>query len=128
MTRLLYRFALWLHPPSFRRHFGDQMLCVFDEAAPATGAWPLFADALISLARQWLLRSRLWMRLVATLGGLLTILAGTAIVPQARIASALVGESMDRFVVLAASICVTMISLILLLCVYWFRFSRGRRA
>lgn len=126
MRGFLYRSMIRLHPPAFRRRFGDEMLSIFDEAPPP--ATELFSDALISLARQWLVRSRLWMRLAATVGGLLTILAAVAIVPQGRIESALVAESMDRFIVLAGSICVVAISLTLLLCVCWFRYSLRRRA
>lgn len=125
MIVFLYRCMLWLHPPAFRRRFADEMLSIFDEASPRTS---LFSDALISLWRQWLVRSRLWIRVTATLGALLTIFGATAIVPQARIESALVAESMDRFVVLAGSICVVAISLTLLLCVCWFRYSLRRRA
>jgi hypothetical protein len=31
MMRVLYRLILWLHPPAFRRRFGDQMLSIFEE-------------------------------------------------------------------------------------------------
>jgi hypothetical protein len=75
MTRVLYRWLLWLHPPAFRREFADEMLCIFEEAA-AGGAAPLFADGLISLVRQWLLRSRSWKLAAAVIGGLLEITAG----------------------------------------------------
>jgi len=104
------------------------MLCIFDEAAASTGIAALFADAMVSLARQWLLRSRLWMPPVAAAGGLLTLLAGSAIVPRTQFAPGLAVEPPARFVVLAASICLIAISFTLLLCVYWFRFSRTRRA
>jgi hypothetical protein len=59
MSRLPYRCLVRLHPRAFRERFGDEMLCVFDETAPA-GAAALFVDACVSLARQWLLRSGLW--------------------------------------------------------------------
>jgi len=127
MIRALYRCAIWLHPPAFRRRFGEQMLCIFDEAASA-GSWPFFADVLASLARQWVLRSRLWTLLAAVAGALLTLAAGVAVVPQQRVAATLTTVPAREFVVLAASVCLTMISFTLLLCVYWFRFSRRRRA
>lgn len=59
MKRFLYRTLIALHPPRFRERFGDEMMCVFDESA-ARGDAKLFADALLSLARQWLLHSGLW--------------------------------------------------------------------
>ena len=55
MLRWLYIQLIWLHPALFRRHFGDEMLDDFDRAA--LRAKPrYFADAVTSLARQWLLR------------------------------------------------------------------------
>ena len=75
MTRLLYRLLLCLHPPAFRRQFGGEMLWIFDETAGAA-VWMLLADALISLARQWLLRSGAWKLLAAGAGGLVQITVG----------------------------------------------------
>jgi hypothetical protein len=57
MTRTLYRCLLTLHPPAFRREFSSEMLCIFEEAGPSPS---LFADALLSLTRQWLLRTGWW--------------------------------------------------------------------
>ncbi len=59
MRRSLYRALIELHPARFRDRFGDEMLCVFDEAG-GDRAPRLFADAVVSLLRQWLLRSNLW--------------------------------------------------------------------
>jgi len=59
MKRFLYRALIALHPPRFRERFGDEMMCVFDESA-ASGNAKFFADGLLSLARQWLVRSGLW--------------------------------------------------------------------
>ena len=56
MTRALYASLLWLHPPKFRHRFGDEFLCVFDQAG-ARAAWALVADGFVSLLRQWVLRS-----------------------------------------------------------------------
>ncbi|GEM_PF-7005307 len=53
--RSLYIFLLRLHPPAFKYRFGDEMLAGFDEA-PARDRPALLSDALLSLARQWLLR------------------------------------------------------------------------
>ena len=55
MLRWLYIRLIWLHPAPFRWQFGDDMLDDFDRAA--LRARPrYFADAIASLARQWLLR------------------------------------------------------------------------
>lgn len=59
MRRFLYRALIALHPPRFRERFGDEMLCVFDEAG-GDRTVGLFADGVLSLLRQWLLRSNLW--------------------------------------------------------------------
>ena len=83
MSRLLYRCLLWLHPPSFRQQFAEEMLWIFDEESKQALAWR-FADCLISLARQWLVRSGLWKLLPAAVGGLLTLAAGLALPPALR--------------------------------------------
>jgi hypothetical protein len=76
MMRSLYRFLLSLHPREFREEFAAEMLWIFDEAAGTLGPIPLLADAVASLARQWLVRSGAWpyaVSLVAN-GALLTVL------------------------------------------------------
>ena len=71
MRRSLYRALIELHPARFRDRFGDEMLCVFDEAG-RDRAPRLFADAVLSLLRRWLLRSNLWkMASGAVISGLL---------------------------------------------------------
>jgi hypothetical protein len=75
MTRVLYRWLLWLHPPAFRREFAGEMLWIFEEAAPE-GVAPLFADGLLSLLRQWLLRSPPWKLAAAVIGGVVEVTAG----------------------------------------------------
>lgn len=59
MRRSLYRVVIALHPPRFRERFGEEMMCVLDEAGPESTA-RIFADGFLSLLRQWLLRSDLW--------------------------------------------------------------------
>jgi hypothetical protein len=76
MIRLLYRLLLFLHPPAFRREFAGEMLWIFDETTGAAARAQLFSDALLSLARQWLLRSGAWKLLVAGAGGLVQIVFG----------------------------------------------------
>jgi DNA-binding PadR family transcriptional regulator len=56
----MFRFLLWLHPAAFRQRFEEEMLWIFDEAADSCGGVSLFSDATVSLVRQWLLRSGLW--------------------------------------------------------------------
>lgn len=76
MMRFLYRLLLYLHPPAFRREFAEEMLWIFDETAGGAPQALLFSDALVSLTRQWLLRSGAWKLLVAGAGGLVQITAG----------------------------------------------------
>ena len=73
MRRYLYRYLLWLHPPAFRRRFGEEMLCIFDESAPVHGVAFLLADALGSLIRQWVTHPLTWKVAVACLAAVLEI-------------------------------------------------------
>jgi hypothetical protein len=75
MTRLLYRSLLQLHPTAFRRRFGAEMLCIFDEMA-TVATMALLADALVSLARQWLLRTGAWKAIAALLGAFVQVSIG----------------------------------------------------
>ena len=59
-SRSLYQFILRLHPAHFRSKFEDQMLWIFDESVASRGAASLLLDALVSLVRQWVLRSGYW--------------------------------------------------------------------
>jgi hypothetical protein len=56
MLRRLYRCALRLHPSSFRRRFGDEMLCIFDQQKGVLPEVGLMLDCVFSLLRQWVLR------------------------------------------------------------------------
>ncbi len=56
MLRWLYIQLIWLHPAPFRWRFGDDMLDDFDRTALRNEP-RYFADAVASLARQWLLRT-----------------------------------------------------------------------
>src|SRR5215831_9271753 len=60
MLRPLYRCMLRLHPPGFRKRFQDEILSIFDAAATSRDQVRLLADGLLSLARQWMLRSEFW--------------------------------------------------------------------
>ncbi len=56
LSRFLYRCLVQLHPPAFRRQFAPEMLWIFDEIADHDARIELFADALTSLGRQWVVR------------------------------------------------------------------------
>src|SRR5215831_9121636 len=62
MLRHLYRCALRLHPPEFRRRFGEEMLSIYDHSAGRLASFPLLLDAFASLARQWILRPEFWLQ------------------------------------------------------------------
>jgi len=57
--RRIYALIIRLHPLQFRQRFGEELLATFDDAVEDRGWLPLFVDALVSLLRQWLLRSKL---------------------------------------------------------------------
>jgi hypothetical protein len=76
MTRILYRSLLRLHPNAFRRRFGAEMLCIFDEVAAGGETAALLADALVSLGRQWLFRSGAWIAIAALLGAFIQVTVG----------------------------------------------------
>jgi len=57
MLRWLYIRLLFAHPAVFRRRFGDEMLEAFDLSAGFRENLRLLADGLLSLGRQWVLRS-----------------------------------------------------------------------
>lgn len=56
MLGRLYRCAVRLHPSSFRRRFGDEMLYIFDQQQGIVAALGLMLDCVFSLLRQWRLR------------------------------------------------------------------------
>ena len=60
MSRRLYYLLLQLHPPAFRYRFAAEMLWIFDEISGSGRRSALFVDGILSLGRQWLLRSGLW--------------------------------------------------------------------
>lgn len=94
MRRWLYRGLLRLHPVSFREQFAGEMLWIFDEAAPVSGAAPFFADGITSLARQWLLRTTAWTMAAGGLGAFLLIgaMMGMAALPLRPIYGPSFGE------------------------------------
>lgn len=73
MKRAVYRCLIQLHPLAFRRRFGAEMLWVFDEAAEQ-GAFSLFADAILSLSREWFLGTNAWKRVLGAVAALVLLL------------------------------------------------------
>ena len=95
MMRSAYRALLRLHPAPFRREFAGEMLWIFDEASASEGVLTLFLDGLISLARQWVVRSGSWKIGVAILGAMLQVSLGGLgwlVVQHPRIAAATARE------------------------------------
>jgi len=76
MTRTLYRWLICLHPPGFRLQFASELLWIFDESRDESGAVLLLCDAVISLLRQWLLRSGMWKWAVGAIAGALPVVIG----------------------------------------------------
>jgi len=60
MLRRIYRCVLRLHPPGFRRRFGDEILSIFDHTKGKLPAFQLLMDSVLSLIRQWVLRPGFW--------------------------------------------------------------------
>ena len=60
MLRRIYRCVLRLHPPGFRKRFGDEMLSIFDHSKGRLSAFLLLMDSILSLIRQWTLRPEFW--------------------------------------------------------------------
>jgi len=125
MTRFLYRLLVWLHPPSFRREFGGEMLWIFDESRLHHVALPLFGDAFASLARQWLLRTAVWIPVAACAGALLPLAAGVSLGSAVTHQFHPIQHASEiEFVELTAVTALIAISCTLTLCVVWFRVSR----
>lgn len=74
MMRAVYAGLVRLHPPAFRAEFGDEMLWIFDESA-AVSPWRtaalLFADAIVSILRQWVIGCGTWKIAAGFIGGVL---------------------------------------------------------
>ena len=71
MTRTFYHSLLYLHPPRFRERYAEEMTWIFDETASAKERAFLFYDGLISLARQWVMRTGMWKIALAVLAALI---------------------------------------------------------
>jgi hypothetical protein len=80
VSRGIYRALLCLHPPAFRRRFADEMLWIYDQAAPDQGAASLVTDGCVSVIRQWLTNSGAWTIAVGAIGGLLELLMAGSLI------------------------------------------------
>jgi hypothetical protein len=76
MTRTLYRWLVCLHPPAFRLRFEEELLWIFDECGAESSTTSLVYDAVISLLRQWVMRSEMWKWVLAGIAGALPVLIG----------------------------------------------------
>ncbi len=125
--RWLYRILILLHPPAFRKQFGDEMLWIFDQSRSEPGQ-SLVGDAMVSVLRQWVVRRAIWIYpTAAAIASLIFSFCSTL----ARIRPALPAHSEDlgeMMLVLSASAIVVALSLTILFSVVWFRISRARRA
>jgi hypothetical protein len=65
MLRRLYRCAVRLHPSSFRRRFGEEMLYIFDQQKGTLSPLGVMLDCVFSLLRQWTLRPHIGIELPA---------------------------------------------------------------
>lgn len=73
MRRFLYDRLLRMHPLDFRNRFAAEMMLNFDEAEQSEKTVGLFLDCLVSLLRQWLLRSGSWKLIPAVLCAFLQV-------------------------------------------------------
>ncbi len=136
---LLYRSVIALHPATFRRQFGPEMELIFDESGRSPG---LLADVIVSLARQWLMRTKIWVFALAALGGIIPFALafgavrlaggrlGVAPLPHRHLPPAAHSISppvAEPFLMLATVIAVMFISGTMLFAITWFRYSQKRR-
>jgi hypothetical protein len=135
-----YRALIALHPRSFRSQFGPEMELIFEESGRP---FRLLLDALVSLGRQWLLRTRAWVFAVAAVGGMIPFALGLGFLSFTRryfgvapvvhhahrvVAAPGARESATQpFVMLTATIAVMFILGTMLLAIAWFRQSIKRR-
>ena len=66
MLNRVYRRLIALHPPYFRRRFGDELLSIFDQAGIPSTKIRLIGDLIFSLLRQWMFRPQFWHEPAAT--------------------------------------------------------------
>jgi hypothetical protein len=135
--KALYRGLVALHPPAFRSQFGPEMELIFDESGQPPG---LLSDALISLARQWILRTQIWIFAVAGLTAVIPFALGFGVISWAggslgfgpvphrhlhRVVTHTGVQAMtEPFIMLATVIAVMFISGTMIFAITWFRYSQ----
>ena len=90
MISFLYRAILAMHPREFRERFAGDMFCTMEDARRERGAAMLLLDAFVSLLRQWIVRTHIWVFAAAFLGALVTIYTGSHVpipVPNRTVAA-----------------------------------------
>lgn len=133
MTRALYRGLLWMHPPAFRQQFAGEMLWIFEQASAADGVAPLFADGVLSVLRQWLLRSDFWKVALALFGGMLQMNLGGLVAlsstpqPAVRAPDPNVPIAMNDFIHLTTAV-LTGVLLMVVVLTLWVKKLNARRA
>lgn len=128
MTRSFYQFILRMHPPAFRRRFGDEMMSIFDEAAPQYSSTLVF-DALVSFTRQWLLRTDSWKLLVAVCGGVIQVFGfGVPIKGHQHWTEnhQALGPSMQQVIFFSLALVCSLFIVITFMCLWNMRFQRRR--
>lgn len=140
---LLYLFLVRLHPPAFRRQFGDEMELIYEESGRPLR---LLGDMFISIIRQWLFRSRIWIFALAGIGGTIPFALGLGFLSVARswfgmpphvrrihaIAAGGVVRGVSQpltepFLMLTSTIAVMFISGTMILTISWFSYAQRRR-
>jgi hypothetical protein len=130
MTRTLYRSLVRLHPPVFRREFAGEMLWIYDEAAQAGGVAPLFLDGVVSLARQWFLRSGYWKILAGLAGALFQVMIGGALMLRvgqyrAQLTNSMASSSdLGALMRLAAFTAIGLLGAVIFLVFWWRKLAR----
>ena len=76
MNRTLYRWLIYLHPAAFRLRFEQELLWIFEVSSEASGSAALLYDAVISLLRQWFVRSGMWKWILGSIAGALPVVIG----------------------------------------------------
>ena len=135
----IYRSLIALHPAAFRLQFGPEMELIFDEAGrPAR----LLADVFLSLGRQWVLRTQIWIFALAAVGGTIPFALGFGflrltgsyfgLAPTRRHAYAAVVPQVSEpvtepIIMMSAVMAVMFISGTMILAIAWFRYYQRRR-
>jgi hypothetical protein len=130
----IYRVALWLYPPEFRREFSSEMARVFEDARDETamaaageGLWPfrarMGADLAAAIVRQWL---RTGWPVIAAISVAVPFIAAAALAALPRLAAFAPGQETADQDALALAMLVQMVLVVLLIIVatlfftHWF--------